>query len=260
MVRETKPCASNFSAWPEAVNISVKRGFILSGMLFVLPSMIIDVAIYLGLDPDVDSFEDGYNLIALYIFIAIFVLSLIKYFARIPIQKMFFCRIPSVWDIVIWSCVGLILGSVRILPSLREGYRFEEPLFFLFMFYALILKSILYPLVEEPIYRGIIFVALYNWKGNRFIAYVGSSFIFLFYHFVSFIPLGFNSLSYFHIVFILLFAFIAAYLYDRRGNILLCMLVHGIPNGSDFIGGLLGYLLGVRSPGDNPAIPSLFEW
>lgn len=249
MVRETKPCARNFPAWPEVVNISVKRGFILSGVLFLLPQMILDAAIYLGLDSDVDSFEDGYNLIALYIFIGIFVLSLIKCIGRIPIQKMFFGRIPSVWDIVIWSGAGLMLGSVRILASLREGYRFEEPLFFLVMFYAIILKSILFPLVEEPIYRGIIFVTLYNWKRNRYIAYVGSSFIFLFYHFVSFIPLGLNSLSYLHIALILSFSFIAAYLYDRKGNILLCMLVHGIPNGSDFLGGLLGYLLGVRPPG-----------
>ena len=251
MIRGKKPCVnrSDPPAWPDVVNINIKRGFILSLVLFLLPTMVLDVAIYFGLDSNVDSFEDGYYLIALYIFIAIFVLSLIRIFGGIPIQKMLFSRIPSVWQVFIWFGVGLLLGSVKFLPSLREGYRFEEPLFFLFAFYALILKSILIPLVEETIYRGIIFVTLYNWKGNRFIAYVGSSFIFLFYHFVSLIPFGLNSTSYFHIAFIFSFALIAAYMYDRTGNILLCILVHGIPNGSDFLGGLLGYLLGVQSPG-----------
>ena len=250
MVRSDEFCVrkGNPPRWPEVVNIPIKKGLLLSIILFFAPKVIVSTAIHLGLDNDVDSFEDGINLIILYIFVSIFVFSLIRWIGRISIRKMLFSRIPTVLEIVIWSGVGLMLGSVRILASLREGYRFEEPLFFLFMLGAIIFKSILFPLVEEPIYRGIVLVTLYNWKRNRVIAYIGSAFIFWLYHALSFPDWGFQSLSYLHIVLIISFSFIAAYLYDRKGNILLCMLVHGIPNGSDFLGGLLGYLLDVGPP------------
>lgn len=240
----------NPPSWPDIVNIPVKKGLLLSIILFFVPELIVSSAIHLGLDNDVDSFEDGLNLIKLYVFVSIVVYSLIKWIGRISIRKMLFTRIPSVSEIVIWSGVGLMLGFVRILASLREGYRFEEPLFFLVMLCAIFFKSILFPLVEEPIYRGIILVTLYNWKRSRVIAYVGSTLIFFLYHAVDITQVSLRPLGNFHIGLIISFSLIAAYLYDRKGNILLCMLVHGIPNGSDFFGGLLGYLLEIEPPGE----------
>ena len=236
-------------AWPKGVEIPLRRGLFLSGLLFVLPTFISDLAFFLGVDTQVDSLKEGIQIVILYCFILSVVLFIIKKFGLIELKLLLFSRIPTIFEVFICSCVGFLLGFFRLIASLRYGYRLEEPYFIEFMIYAIILKSILWPLVEEPIFRVIFFVTLYKWKNSRLIAYSGSSFFFLLFHYVSIIPLGLNSLGSFHICFILVAGIITAYLYDRRGNILLCVLVHGIPNGSDFFGAILGYLLGVQPPG-----------
>ena len=239
---------TNNPQWPIGVEINLKSGFFLAASLFVLPTLISDLSFFLGLDKDVDSVDDGLRLVILYCFILFVVLFVIGSLGRIELKTLFFSRFPSLSEIFVWGCVGLLLGFFKLTASLRLGYRFEEPRFVEFMILALILKSILWPLVEEPIYRGIFLVTLYKWKKNRLIAYGGSSLFFLFYHFISVIPPEFMTLQYFHIFFIVAVGLITAYLYDRKGNIWLCILVHGIPNGSDFLGALLGYLLGVKPP------------
>ena len=236
--------------WPKSVEISLKRGFFLSALLFFLPTLIFDFGLFLGLDNDVDSVSDGVWLVVLYCFVLFVVLWVIRNIGGIKLKVLLFSRIPSFVDILIWSCVGLLLGFFQFTASLRYGYRLEEPRFIEFMIYGVILKSILWPLVEEPIYRVIFFVTLYKWKNSRIIAYCGSSLFFLLYHYVSIIPLELISLGYFHIFLIVTVGIITAYLYDRKGNILLCILVHGIPNGADFFGAVAGYAFGVTPPGE----------
>ena len=234
--------------WPTGAEIKLSRGVFLAVALFFIPTIISDLAFFLGLDPEVDSVNDGLWLVILYSFISFVVLCVIRGIGKIELKTLFFSRIPSISEIMVWSGVGLLLGFFRFTGSLRLGHRFEEPQFVEFMILALILKSILWPLVEEPIYRGIFLVTLYKWKKNRLIAYGGSSLFFLFYHFISVIPLELMTLQYFHISFIIVVGLITAHLYDRKGSIWLCILVHGIPNGSDFLGALFGYLLGVKPP------------
>ena len=230
---------TNTPQWPIGAVINPKSGVFLAASLFFLPTLISNLAFFLGLDNEVDSVNDGFRLVILYCFILFVVLYVIRVIGRIELKILFFSRFPSLSEVIVWSGVGLLLGFFKLTSSLRLGYRFEEPRFVEFMILALILKSILWPLVEEPIY---------NWKKNRWVAYGGSSLFFLFYHFISLIPLEFMKLQYFHIFFIIVVGFLTAYLYDRKGNIWLCILVHGIPNGSDFLGALLGYLLGVKPP------------
>ena len=239
---------ANNPQWPIDVQFNLKRGIFLAALLFFLPTFISDLSFFLGLDNEVDSVNDGFWLVILYCFILFVVLGVIRGIGRVQLKSLFFSRFPSVYEIFVWSGVGLLLGFFQFTASLRYGFRFEEPQFVEFMILALVLKSILWPLVEEPIYRGIFLVTLYKWKQNRLIAYGGSSLIFLFYHYISIIPLELRTLQSFHNFLIIAVALITAYLYDRKGNIWLCILVHGIPNGSDFLGALLGYLLGVKPP------------
>ena len=221
----------------------------MAGLLFFLPTLISDFAYYLGVDNDVDSVRDGLWLVVLYSFILFVVLLIIKNIGGIKLHIMLFSRIPSLSDILICSSIGFLLGFFRFTASLRYGYRLEEPQFIEFLVLGIILKSVLWPLVEEPIFRVIFFVTLYRWKNSRLIAYGGSTIFFLLYHYVSIFPPEIIRLGYFHIGLIVTFSIIAAYLYHRKGNILLCMLVHGIPNGSDFFGAVAGYAFGITSPG-----------
>ena len=229
--------------WPKNVEISLKRGIFLGGLLFFLPILIVDLAIYFGVDPDVDSLGDGVSLVVLYCVILSIVLLMIQYVGGVKIHAMLFSRIPSLSDILMCCGIGFILSFFQFTASLRYGYRLEEPQFIWFMILGILLKSVLWPLVEEPIFRVVFFVTLYRWKNSRLIAYLGSTLFFLLFHFVSIIPLGMNQIGNFHIGFIVVFSLVAAYLYDKKGNILLCIFVHGMPNGADFFGAIVGYAI-----------------
>jgi membrane protease YdiL (CAAX protease family) len=55
--------------------------------------------------------------------------------------------------------------------------------------------------------------------------------------------LGTTGLSNLHILVLIGFGFLSAYIYESTGNLWLCIICHGVGNGLRFIGLYIGYLL-----------------
>ena len=102
----------------------------------------------------------------------------------------------------------------------------------------------MWPLIEEPIFRGVLFTTLR--QANRAGAYAISAAVFTLHHSQSYVDLllyGTTGLTSLHISFLLIFGLLSAYIYESTGSLSLCIICHGVANGMRFVGLLLGYLL-----------------
>jgi len=236
------------------VDIRFRQGLPLIFVLFFLPNLFVEGMIISGIDMNATSIRKGQILIICFFVQCLLVLVAIKKLGGINIGKLLYGKLPSFVEYVKWGIVGCMLGFIQFASHLRYGFRFEELglTFVIFWIGGIILRSILWPLIEEPIYRGIIFVALYNCGDkNRLLAYIGSTFLFVVYHtpsYTNFFLHGILELGNLHLFLIISFSLISAYIYESTGKLLLCIWVHGIANAMEFIGALVGYLTDVAPP------------
>jgi len=240
--------------WLPDVDIDFRRSLPMIVVLFLLPNLFVEGMIIVGVDMRATSLRKGLIMIGGFLIQCLLVLATIKKMSDLSIKQLLCGKLPSLVEYAKWGVVGCMLGFIQFATHLRYGFRFEElgSTFVIFWIGGIVLRSVLWPLIEEPIYRGVCFVALYNCgKKNRLLAYLGSTFLFLVYHspsYTDFFLSGTLGLGNLHILLIVSFSLVSAYIYESTGKLLLCMWVHGIINAMEFIGALVGYLGGVAPP------------
>lgn len=234
--------------WPQDADVRFERGVLLIVILFFFPHMLFEGALLLGVDPCISSVEKAVILIGVSIAEYALVLGIISRVGRVDVKQMLFGRLPSLRDYAVWGAVASVLGFLHFASHLKYGYRYEEISSGLFLG-GIAVQAVMFPLIEESVYRGVCFVALYNYGcRSRLLAYFGSTFLFTMAHAPSYWELlrhGVLGLDVTSITIISIYGLVAAYVYESTGKLLLCVWVHGIVNGMQYMGAMVGYLAGV---------------
>ena len=237
--------------WLPDLDIKFGRGLLVTLLLFFATHLFFEGALRLGVDPNAGSLQKTLILIGVLALEAALVLLVISRIGRIDIRRLFFGKLPSWRELLGWGFVASAAAFFHFASHLKYGYRWEE-MGYAFFAAGIVLEALMFPLIEEPIYRGICFVALYNYnRRNAILAYLGSTLFFTMAHAASFSELILHAtlgLGGFHLFFIICFSLLSAYIYHSTGKLLLCIWVHGIINSIKYVGVLVGSWAGVAPP------------
>jgi len=230
--------------WPGESNIKFSRGIILTSILFFIPLMFVKLGFSLGIIYENPSASALLVFSIFYSLQAPFALGTIHTLGNIDIRKFIFAKLPSWKESIKWGSVGMLWGSINLITNLNNGYHIGK-LGYDHLIAAIFHDAIILPIVEEATFRGICFVAIYNYRRNLFAAYIVTSIIFTVAHARSYTEFILNTtlgLSYAHILSIICFSMVTCYIYYSTGKLLLCIWIHGIINSMSHLGILIGYL------------------
>jgi membrane protease YdiL (CAAX protease family) len=242
--------------WSKNVDASFIRGLVLLVVFFFVPHWIIHIVFSLGFPSDILTVKHGFQLVLIYVLELLLLAILLKVVGRISIVSFFRVRSPSYVEYLVCFSFGTLLGFLQFYSAVPYGQRLPDLEYVLFISGSLLLKSVLWPVIEEVIFRGIGFVTLFNYGRNRLTAYLGSTLLFLLFHAPSLQALFSEAalgLSNFHVVVIVSLSLFAAYVYEKTGKLLLCVFTHGVVNGMQFLGVIVGYMVDYPLPDDWPA-------
>jgi membrane protease YdiL (CAAX protease family) len=216
-------------------------------LLFPLPRILADIATRIGVERVAYAEDaDVYTLALIAIAVTIPAVVVSK-FGRLGLRSLFLKKKPGFSECLIWSAIGLLLGTNQFVRNLSLGYKFDEPGFFLFTIGGVFLHCVIWPLYEEGLYRGVAFAALYNGGRDRALAYIGSTLLFTLSHSKSYYDLfryAATGLDNSYILALIIFSVVAAYIYESTGKLMLCVVCHAAANTMQFLGVIAGNLLG----------------
>ena len=213
---------------------------IVATLAFKLWSMFI--ALGMGLGYEISSLKSiSIKLICVDVPVLIFVCSIANYRGPVRTLALLISHYPSLKECMKWACLGMILNARTFVTSAMHGTNYESPEYLAFILIATFSSSLIYPIVEEFLFRGFCYSALR--KYGKWCAFVISTLLFLLAH----IPLkvamsGVFPLSMFQVAFFVAVSAIATHIYESSGNLLLCITFHGAANFMDVAGQFVRYL------------------
>jgi membrane protease YdiL (CAAX protease family) len=225
--------------------IGFARGILLSVGILVGMRVLPQLAVSAGLPKNAITVEEAFAVFAFHLLIWSLVWLVIARSSRASFANLFLLRsVPSSGQVRRWALVGLPFGVPAFLGWMDHSHRLHEPDFLIFLVPVVLTYVLMWPLIEEPVFRGLIFSVLIRW--NRFGAYIISTLVFTLHHTQSYPDLilhGTIGLTNLHIMFLLSFGLLSAYIYESTGKLSLCLICHGAANGFGFLGLPVGYLL-----------------
>ena len=242
-------------AWPQEVDVSFLRGTVLLTILFFLPHLALSWAFSLGFPSNIVTVKHGFLSVLIYSLVFVAAAATLKLIGQISVWSYFRVERPLPVEYLVCITVGTILGFIQFYAAVPYGRRLPDYEYVLFIFGGLLLKAVLWPLIEETIFRGIGFVALYNYSKSRPMAYLGSTLLFTLFHAPSLPDLLFKAtigVSNTHLILIVSFSLFSAFIYEKTGKLLLCVFAHGVVNGMEFLGVVVGYVVDFPLPDDWP--------
>ncbi len=245
---------SNVS-WPKDVEVSCIRGMALLVVLFFAPHLILDASFRMGFPNNVVTVKHSLEMALIYIAVLAAVAITLKLVGKISIVS--FLQVKALLPSELLVCISFatLFGFFQFYASVPYGRLLPDVDYILFFLAGLLVHSVLWPVIEEVIFRGIAFVALFNYSRSRLMAYLGSTFLFTIFHTPSLPNLFLHAttgLSNAHLILIVSFSLFAAFIYERTGKLMLCVLAHGVVNGMEFLGVIVGYLVDFPLPDDWP--------
>ena len=242
-------------SWPRDVDISFLRGMVLLVVLFLVPHLVLDASFRMGFPNNVATVKHSIEMVLIYTVVLAIVLVTLKLVGQISIVP--FLQVKTLLPSELLVCVSFaaLFGFFQFYASVPYGRLLPDVDYILFFLAGLLVHSVLWPLIEEVIFRGIAFVALFNYSKSRLTAYLGSTFLFTIFHTPSLPNLFLHAttgLSNAHLILIVSFSFFAAFIYERTGKLMLCVLAHGVVNGMEFLGVVVGYIVDFPLPEDWP--------
>ena len=237
--------------WSRRVETTPRRGAVAAAAVFFVPDLM-SQGIMRGFDmsPAAGVFGDGLVLNAMTLATAIASLAAVRLAYGVRLRDLVAGR-PGVGQWLKWCALCAALGSVEFLASLCHGHRLHEPGFLPFMMTAVFAESVLYPVIEEPIHRVVLLVPIATMTRSRALTYLVSIALFAVSHVPSYSALllhGTIGLGRLHIALIVSFGLLATHAYWTTGKLSLCMVMHGITNGMQYLGMVTGYLIDFPPP------------
>jgi len=234
--------------WPETVQASAStRRLAAVVVLFFVPRSISEMLMSLvGAPRNVETFPQGLALTGLVVVTAAATLALLQLMSGVRVRDLLGGGRPSVGQILKWAGWGAFLGGHKFISNLSWGFRTEEPWYGALVFTAVVTECVLYPLIEEPIYRGVALPALARATGSRSLAYLGSAALYTISHAPSHTALvlhGTLGLPWGGVVMLMFIGLLTAHAYWTTGKLSLGMLMHGVFNGTTYLALATGYLI-----------------
>ena len=230
--------------WPREFDIPLPRGLLACALLaLVLPSWEVGVSLLTGFTMYVDSAGDALVGLAITLGNVPIALLVAKRLACFDIRKLLLSLWPSRREAARWLPVGCLIGLPSCLKFVFDEYPLSGVDFLAVFIFEVVQYVIVAPIVEEIQYRAILFAALRN--RGRVVAYLVSSVWFTLSHSPSYEDLLFHGVLGLHVVGIItlmVFAFVANYVYERTGKLSLCILIHAATNGIHYVGVIIGVL------------------
>ena len=219
-------------------------------VLFFVPHLVLAVAFRMGFPRNVVTVKHSIEMALIYTVVLAAVLVTLK-LGQISIAP--YLQVKTLLPSELLVCVSFAapFGFFQFYASVPYGRLLPDVDYILFFSAGLLVHSVLWPLIEEVIFRGIAFVALFNYSKSRLMAYLGSTFLFTIFHAPSLANLVLHAttgLSNAHLILIVSFSLFAAFIYERTGKLMLCVLAHGVVNGMEFLGVIVGYLVDFPLP------------
>ena len=230
-----------------ASRIGAVRGVVMALAVMIVPRLW--GALFMLYDAELNPYvRDDSNLVR----IAVVALSiatavwLIKSVGGVDVRSLFAGDRASFKEISAVLGAAVLLGFFQFVHASALGHKVHEPLFLLFVGSGLMLNCVLNPFYEEVNYRGICFAAVRRGSGRRVAAYTTSTLLFTLSHSKSYVDLIRHletGLGYDFLFVLVLFGLTAAYIYERTGKLMLCVLLHSAANSMQFLGVITGHFL-----------------
>ena len=153
-------------------------------------------------------------------------------------------RRPSLSQAILCAAVGVGFGIPGFVSVKGLGYLIGTTGYTVFVLPAVLTYTIIIPFIEEPIFRGICFPVLK--ARSRLLAYAGSTALFTASHtnsLLEFVMHGHIGLTDQHLLILVGFGLVSAYIYESTGKLWLCVISHGVANSMRFVGIFADYLL-----------------
>ena len=148
----------------------------------------------------------------------------------VDIRRLFFGRLPNLWEGVKWGSVGIVCSIPGFIHATSVPTYFGYEGYVTFVFLHIAQVTIAMPCIEETLFRGVCFGSLL--VVGRLQAYAISTILFLLWHvtFVDLIIKGSTGLDWPHAAIITVFGLVTAYVYEKTGKLTLCIIFHGAGN------------------------------
>lgn len=157
-------------------------------------------------------------------------LVLLKELGKVNLGSLFFSQLPHLRDALLWVSVAVVLHVPGFVVDNRLPTYFGYEGYVTFELLHAFRATIVAPLVEETLFRGVCFGSLQ--PTGRVRAYVLSNLLFLLWHvkLVDLVIHGTTGLTWLHMGSIVVVGFLAAYIYEKTGKLTLCIIFHGAGN------------------------------
>ena len=236
------PRRTHSSNWPTLLSVSFWPGVIFVFIVVATDRLWTYSRVFLRPHITSDTVLDWIIEIGIVSLNTVIVCSAVQYITKVPIQKILGFKNPDFRDMLKWGYVVFAVSSYNLILEIPAGFgpQYESELWFLFI--RLLRSVLLIPIYEEIVYRFLVYGALRT-RFNKWVAMLVSSTIFVIVHQIIHKALGIPNLTVV-ILFIMLFSFglLAAYLYETRRTLLLCIVIHAVVNLTYWSAHLIGYL------------------
>ena len=156
---------------------------------------------------------------------------------KIDLRSPPFVELPTRREALKWVGIGVLLYLVILIKFLHSEFSWGAPGALNYLFFHVVRGSVLAPVMEELVFRGLCFQAIR--RRSRFLAYIGSSLLFSLSHSASYTDLllhGNLGMPPEKAVLAVVLGLITAYIYESTGKLTLCILYHSVTNSMPMLG------------------------
>ena len=157
-------------------------------------------------------------------------LLVLKEVGHIDLKKLLLERLPRIGESLKFGLLGFVLSIRGLAQATGLPTYFGHDGYVAFVLLDALNLSLILPLIEETLFRGVCFGSLL--AVGRIRAYAISTTIFLIWHikFIDLIVIGTTGITWSHAASIVLFGLLGAFIYEKTGKLLLCVVFHGAGN------------------------------
>ena len=148
----------------------------------------------------------------------------------VDIRRLFFGRLPNLRESSKWGSLGIAFSVPDFVHATSVPTYFGYEGYVTFVLLHMSHLTIAMPCIEETLFRGVCFGSLL--VVGRIPAYAISTILFLLWHvkFIDLIAKGTTDVTSWHAASIVVFGLVGAYIYEKTGKLLLCIIFHGAGN------------------------------
>lgn len=181
------------------------------------------------------------QLVCIYLPLFVSFCFVISHWGPVRIWEIFSQNGPSFREFMKWAFIGMFINIPTFVNRFNHGFYFDSAGFLAFILIAALSYTLIYPFVEEVIFRGYCYSMLR--KRGKWRAFLISTTLFVLAHISMADALsGQVSLTSIRVAHIVIVSAIATHIYESTGKLLLCITFHCAANSMADAGQLARYI------------------